>query len=132
VGAVGAGAMDTPSSSNAACLQWRARLRRRSRCSSVRALAAHRKQSRAYALYSLTVDMPPPSNLMQRDANMTRGRENAACSATENGKCVDSVRMLYLNHSPGNYVGDWIDCRDLAPVFEHEGPLPHPAQDRPQ
>jgi hypothetical protein len=26
----------------------------------------------------------------------------------------------------------WIDCRDLACVFEHEGPLPHPAQDRPQ
>jgi hypothetical protein len=21
----------------------------------------------------------------------------------------------------------WIDCRDLAQVFEHEGPLPHPA-----
>ena len=28
--------------------------------------------------------------------------------------------------------GGWIDCRDLAQVFEHEGPLPHPAQDRPQ
>ena len=28
--------------------------------------------------------------------------------------------------------GGWIDCRDLACVFEHEGPLPHPAQDRPQ
>ena len=26
----------------------------------------------------------------------------------------------------------WIDCRDLAQVFEHEGPLPHPAQDQPQ
>ena len=26
----------------------------------------------------------------------------------------------------------WIDCRDLGQVFEHEGPLPHPAQDRPQ
>jgi hypothetical protein len=23
--------------------------------------------------------------------------------------------------------GGWIDCRDLACVFEHEGPLPHPA-----
>ena len=23
----------------------------------------------------------------------------------------------------------WIDCRDLACVFDHEGPLPHPAQD---
>ena len=28
--------------------------------------------------------------------------------------------------------GGWIDCRDLARVFEHEGPLPHPAQDQPQ
>ena len=26
----------------------------------------------------------------------------------------------------------WIDCRDLAQVFEHEGALPHPAQDQPQ
>ena len=26
----------------------------------------------------------------------------------------------------------WIDCRDLGQVFEHEGPLPHPAQDQPQ
>lgn len=28
--------------------------------------------------------------------------------------------------------GGLIDCRDLAQVFEHQGPLPHPAQDRPQ
>jgi hypothetical protein len=28
--------------------------------------------------------------------------------------------------------GGWIDCRDLAQVFEHERPLPHPAQDQPQ
>ena len=28
--------------------------------------------------------------------------------------------------------GGWIDCRDLAQVFEHQGPLPHPVQDRPQ
>jgi hypothetical protein len=26
----------------------------------------------------------------------------------------------------------WIDCRDLGQVFEHKGPLPHPAQDQPQ
>jgi hypothetical protein len=25
-----------------------------------------------------------------------------------------------------------IDRRDLGQVFEHEGPLPHPAQDQPQ
>ena len=28
--------------------------------------------------------------------------------------------------------GGWIDCRDLGQVFEHEGPLPHSAQDQPQ
>ena len=27
--------------------------------------------------------------------------------------------------------GGWIDCRDLAQVFEHEGPLPHPTKDQP-
>jgi hypothetical protein len=26
----------------------------------------------------------------------------------------------------------WIDCRDLGHVLDHEGPLPHPAQDQPQ
>lgn len=28
--------------------------------------------------------------------------------------------------------GGWIDCRDLACVFAHEGPLPHPSEDQPQ
>lgn len=28
--------------------------------------------------------------------------------------------------------GGLIDCRDLGSVFDHEGPLPHPVQDRPQ
>jgi hypothetical protein len=28
--------------------------------------------------------------------------------------------------------GGRIDCRELGQVFEHEGPLPHPAQDQPQ
>jgi hypothetical protein len=28
--------------------------------------------------------------------------------------------------------GGWIDRRDLGQVFDHEGPLPHPAQDQPQ
>lgn len=28
--------------------------------------------------------------------------------------------------------GGMIDCRDLGNVFDHEGPLPHPAQDQPQ
>jgi hypothetical protein len=28
--------------------------------------------------------------------------------------------------------GAWIEYRDLGKVFDHEGPLPHPAADRPQ
>jgi hypothetical protein len=28
--------------------------------------------------------------------------------------------------------GGWIDRRDLAQLLDHEGPLPHPAQDKPQ
>ena len=27
--------------------------------------------------------------------------------------------------------GGWMDCRDLAQILEHEGPLPHPAEDQP-
>ncbi len=28
--------------------------------------------------------------------------------------------------------GGWIDCRDLAQVFDHNGPFLHPAEDQPQ
>jgi hypothetical protein len=28
--------------------------------------------------------------------------------------------------------GTWIDMRDLGQVLEHQGPVPHPKQDRPQ
>ena len=28
--------------------------------------------------------------------------------------------------------GGYFDMRDLAQVFEHDGPLPHPSQDQPQ
>ena len=28
--------------------------------------------------------------------------------------------------------GGYFDMRDLGQVFEHEGPLPHPVQDKPQ
>jgi hypothetical protein len=58
---------------------------------------------------------------------------------------IDIPRGKYLGKPLGNPPKDeaehfircpacdgWIDCRDLACVFEHEGPLPHPAQDRPQ
>ena len=58
---------------------------------------------------------------------------------------IDIPRGKYLGKALGNppkdeaeqfvrspACGGWIDCRDLGQVFEHEGPLPHPAQDRPQ
>ena len=48
-----------PSISDAACCHSRAKLRNCFRCSSVRALLAHRRQSRAYLRYSSTVDMAP-------------------------------------------------------------------------
>jgi CRISPR/Cas system type I-B associated protein Csh2 (Cas7 group RAMP superfamily) len=61
----------------------------------------------------------------------------------------DLVSMIPRSHNIGKRPGDppadeadrfircpacdgWIDCRDLGQVFEHEGPLPHPAQDQPQ
>lgn len=28
--------------------------------------------------------------------------------------------------------GGYVDMRDLGQVLEHEGPLPHPVQDKPQ
>jgi hypothetical protein len=28
--------------------------------------------------------------------------------------------------------GGWLDMRDLGQVFDHVGPLPHPASDKPQ
>jgi hypothetical protein len=28
--------------------------------------------------------------------------------------------------------GCWVDMRDLGTVLDHEGPLPHPAEDRAQ
>ncbi|MCA1458107.1 hypothetical protein I6F35_33780 [Bradyrhizobium sp. BRP22] len=30
------------------------------------------------------------------------------------------------------FCGGWIDCRDLASVMDHAGPLPHPVEDKPQ
>jgi hypothetical protein len=33
----------------------------------------------------------------------------------------------YLYRCP--VCGEWVDCRYLGQVFDHEGPLPHPADD---
>lgn len=49
------------------------------------------------------------------------------------GFCVDSPSKSEAEHFIKCAVcGGWIDCRDLAQVFEHETPLPHPVQDQPQ
>jgi hypothetical protein len=48
------------------------------------------------------------------------------------GRRVDQQPTDEAEHfirCPG--CGGGIDCGDLGQVFEHEGPLPHPAQDQP-
>lgn len=49
------------------------------------------------------------------------------------GKRIDSVTTDEADHFiKCAACGGWIDCRDLGAVFDHEGPLPHPACDGPQ
>ena len=53
------------------------------------------------------------------------------------GKYPGAVSAILRSTRPSISLGDpacngWIDCRDLGQVFEHEGLLPHPAQDQPQ
>jgi len=44
------------------------------------------------------------------------------------GEPKDESEHFYKCEACGGYV----DMRDLGNVFEHEGPLPHPAQDQQQ
>ena len=46
------------------------------------------------------------------------------------GKPVEVVEADRLMRCPA--CGGWIVCRDLGQVFEDEGELPHPAEDREQ
>lgn len=49
------------------------------------------------------------------------------------GNCLDSVSDDEAQHfiqCPD--CGGYIDCRDLGSVFDHEGPLPHATEDKPQ
>ena len=41
--------------------------------------------------------------------------------------CDESVHFIECG-----VCGGIIDCRDLGMVFDHEGPMPHPAQDQRQ
>jgi hypothetical protein len=46
------------------------------------------------------------------------------------GKRVGGEPMSEAEHyMKCNACGGYFDMRDLGNVFEHEGPLPHPAQD---
>lgn len=47
------------------------------------------------------------------------------------GKRVDKPLLDETEHYiKCGQCGGMINCRDLGMVFDHEGPLPHPAQDR--
>ena len=78
-----------------------------------------------------------------------RGAPTAARSRREAGSGGGLVSMIPRSHYIGKRLGDppkdeaehfircpacdgWIDCRDLGQVFQHEGLLPHPAQDQSQ
>jgi hypothetical protein len=47
------------------------------------------------------------------------------------GECVGGEPKSEADHFiKCPTCGGWVDMRDLGQVLEHEGPLPHPAQDR--
>lgn len=47
------------------------------------------------------------------------------------GRRVDDLPVAEREHFIRCFLcGGWIDCRDLAHVLDHEGPLPHPGQDQ--
>ena len=49
------------------------------------------------------------------------------------GKQVTGPRLTEAeNYFRCDKCGGWFDVRDLGWVEDHEGPLPHPTQDRPQ
>ena len=61
----------------------------------------------------------------------------AAETMIQRGKYIGRLVGQTITDEAGHFIrcpgcGGWIDCRDLGQVFDHEGPLPHPAQDRPQ
>ena len=59
----------------------------------------------------------------------------AAETMIQRGKYIGRLVGQAPTDEAGHFIrcpacGGWIDCRDLGQVFEHEGPLPHPAQDQ--
>lgn len=45
------------------------------------------------------------------------------------GRSVESVASEAEHFMRCESCGGWMDCRGLGSVFDHEGPLPHPACD---
>jgi hypothetical protein len=100
--------------------------------------------------------LPPARRAVQhRDRARTLGQDG--CGVAEDGSgrrdlasigcgtMIGIQRGKYLGKPLGDPPKDdaehfvrcpacsgWIDCRDLAQVFEHNQSLPHPAQDQPQ
>ena len=48
------------------------------------------------------------------------------------GRRVGAPPKDEAEHSMRAACGGWMDCRDHAQILEHEGPMPHPAEDQPQ
>jgi Zn-finger nucleic acid-binding protein len=53
--------------------------------------------------------------------------------AERTGTIIEFPRGRHIGHRVHFYqcpaCGGWMDGRDLGQVFDHEGPLPHPADD---
>jgi hypothetical protein len=56
--------------------------------------------------------------------NIPRGKYIGACTYPVKDESEHFIKC--------GECGGWIDCRDLGAVFDHEGPSPHPNQDKPQ
>lgn len=48
------------------------------------------------------------------------------------GERVNKPATEAEHYTQCTVCGGYFDMRDLGQVFEHEGPLPHPARDKPQ
>ena len=58
-----------------------------------------------------------------KDPIIRRGEIIGKCA---DGEPADEAERFYNCQK----CGGWVDMRDLGNVLEHEGPLPHPGQDR--
>jgi hypothetical protein len=59
--------------------------------------------------------------------DLPRGKILGGLEVQVTDRPVDAAEAEHFMRCPG--CGGWIDCRDLAIVLGHHGPLPHPAED---